>query len=420
MKPPSDVTMEKALIGCLLQDSSYRSDVQAMGGINLFYNTNHALIYQAILDTPEPDILTVAPKLDIDGIRSYLTGCVNEAPTPVLAERYAEGLKELYIKREILKVCQNTIFNLKEPDVLNTAEQQLREISQKLSSAEFTDFADAVDELWLDYVQNEGKEPEYMRTGIDGLDRLIDGIEHTEHIIIAGRPSMGKTALATDIVRHIAKQGYRINFHTMEMSKKALTRRFICSEANVPLKAYRNRKLTAVQKSRASKVSGMINRGVLNIYEGRVTVSEIKAEALKTKPDLIVVDYLQLMSLDRRSGMTTNDLVGDNATGLQAIAKTGPAVITISQLSRSSEKEKRKPGLADLYESGKIEAVGDKIIMPYREDKESEDAEILVVKQKDGPLGKVGVHFFRESASFRDQENYRVQTKTFGEVADEY
>ena len=407
MKPPADSNTEKALLGCLLQDGSYRTAVQSAGGEGLFYTTKHQQIYNAILNTPEPDIITVAALLNIDGIRSYLMGCINEAPSPIMAERYADILKELYVKRELLKVCQNAIYYIDQPDILNTVEQQIKDVSKQLSRADFTDFADAVDELWLDYVENEGKEPDYMKTGIPDLDRLIDGIEHTEHVIIAGRPSMGKTALATDIVRHIAKQGFKVNFHTMEMSKKSLTRRFICAEANVSLKAYRNRRLTENQKSRAAKVSNMISRGKLNLYEGRVTVSEIKAEALKTEPDLIVVDYLQLMSLDRRAGMTTNDLVGDNATGLQAIAKAGPAVITISQLSRASEKEKRRPGLADLYESGKIEAVGDKIIMPYREDKESEEAEILVVKQKDGPVGKVDVNFFKESASFKAKETHR-------------
>lgn len=405
--PPKDYTIEKALLGCLIQDNNFILDVQAAGGEVLFDSPKNNQVYNAILSNPGADVITLGAKIKIEGIRSYLIECLHEAPSPVMAERYIEVLKELYIKRELRNLCLNTLEQLEAPDILNTAEQQIREISKKLSKADYTDFTDAVDELWIDYVQNEGKEPDYMKTGIADLDRLIDGIEHTEHIIIAGRPSMGKTSLATDIVRHIAKQGKRVNFHTMEMSKKALTRRFICAEANVSLKAYRNRKLSADQKSRAAKVSNMIDRGLLNLYEGRVTVSEIKAEALKTEPDLIVVDYLQLMSLDRRSGMTTNDLVGDNATGLQAIAKTGPAVITISQLSRASEKEKRRPGLADLYESGKIEAVGDKIIMPYREDKESEEAEILVVKQKDGPVGKVEVNFFKEAATFRAKEKYR-------------
>lgn len=405
--PPKDYTIEKALLGCLIQDNNFIPDVQAAGGEVLFDSPKNNQVYNAILSNPGADVITLGAKIKIEGIRSYLIECLHEAPSPVMAERYIEVLKELYIKRELRNLCLNTLEQLEAPDILNTAEQQIREISKKLSKADYTDFTDAVDELWIDYVQNEGKEPDYMKTGIADLDRLIDGIEHTEHIIIAGRPSMGKTSLATDIVRHIAKQGKRVNFHTMEMSKKALTRRFICAEANVSLKAYRNRKLSADQKSRAAKVSNMIDRGLLNLYEGRVTVSEIKAEALKTEPDLIVVDYLQLMSLDRRSGMTTNDLVGDNATGLQAIAKTGPAVITISQLSRASEKEKRRPGLADLYESGKIEAVGDKIIMPYREDKESEEAEILVVKQKDGPVGKVEVNFFKEAATFRAKEKYR-------------
>ena len=407
MKPPHDITLEKALLGCLLQDYSQLPAVQAEGGEKLFYNSLNAEIYNTIAQTPDGDIVTVASKINKDGIRSHLVECAGEAPTPLLAENYSQRLKDLYIRREILKTCQNAIYYIDQPDILNTIEQQIRDVSKQLSKSDYTDFTDAVDELWLDYTENEGKEPDYMKTGIPDLDRLIDGIEHTEHIIIAGRPSMGKTALATDFVRHIAKNGYKVNFHTMEMSKKALTRRFICAEANVSLKAYRNRRLTDDQKRRAAGVSGMIGKGFLNIYEGRVTVSEIKAEALRTEPDLVVVDYLQLMSLDRRAGVTTNDLVGDNATGLQAIAKSGPAVITISQLSRASEKEKRRPGLADLYESGKIEAVGDKIIMPYREDKESEDAEILIVKQKDGPLGTINVKFFKASASFKSKESHR-------------
>ena len=407
MKPPSHNETEMALIGCLLQDSKIITDVQAEGGVNLFYATGNANIYTAILNNKGADAVTVAAALRDSSIAEYLSKCLMQAPSPLMAGRYIETLKDLYIKREFLKVMQNGIYYVDTPDILTTVEQQLREVVKKISKAKFTDYVDAVDSLWFDYVQNEGTEPDYMKTGIADLDRLIDGIEHTEHIIVAGRPSMGKTALATDIVRAVAKQGFKVNFHTMEMSEKALTRRFVCAEANISLKAFRNRRLTANQKAHAAGVSSMIARGKLNIFDGRVTVSEIKAEALKTEPDLIVVDYLQLMSLDRRAGMTTNDLVGDNATGLQAIAKSGPAVVTISQLSRASEKEKRRPGLADLYESGKIEAVGDKIIMPYREDKESEEAEILVVKQKDGPIGAVDVKFMREAATFRGLEIHR-------------
>ena len=409
MKPPSNSDIEKSLIGCLLQEPSLLHSVQGEGGGNLFYSSRHQDIYRAIQEQSEigeVDNVTVASRLEIDGIRSYLIDCQMNAPTVLMAKTYAETLKDLHIKREIIRVCQQTIYNIENPDIINQVETGIREVVAQISRVSYVDFVDVASDMWERYIDNEGKEPDYMRTGLTDLDRVIDGLERGEHIIVAGRPGMGKTALATDITRNIAKQFKKVQFFTMEMNREALTRRIICAEANVSLKDYRNRKLNPEQKVKAARVLNMVKRGIIRIYDKRVTVSEIKSEVAKHDPDLVVVDYLQLMALDRRGSMTTNDLVGDNAIGLQSIAKSGPAVITLSQLSRTSEKEKRRPGLSDLLDSGKIEAVGDKILMPYREDKESTSAEILIVKQKDGAIGKVDVTFLPESVSFRNLDKY--------------
>ena len=404
MAQPKDNNTEKALLGCLLQDKKLIPAIQAAGGSKLFYFDRHINIFNAIVDQAEKgevDIISVAARLD--GLNSYLVECAQQAPTPLLAPTYTETLKELYIKREIITLCHNTIYHIDNPDILNQVDAGVHEIGKRVAKVKHTDIKNLAADLWEHYITYEGTEPDYMRTGLVDLDRVIDGIELTEHVIIAARPGQGKTALAADIVRNICKQGKKVLFFTMEMSEQAMTRRIICAEAGINLKAYRNRKLSDIDKQKAIRALSRVKDWQLNIIEGRVMVSDIKSLVLQQEPDLIVVDYLQLMPIDRRGSMTTNDLVGDNVTGLQGIAKSGPAVITLSQLSRASEKEKRRPGLSDLYESGKIEATGDKILMPYREDKEAEEAEILVVKQKDGPVGKVEVLFDRVSVSFKSR-----------------
>ncbi len=402
MTPPNDKQVEMALLGCLLQQKNIITAVESCGGKKLFYTSKHENIYGAILsqaEVGEVDVITVSSRLG--GQSSYLLQCISLAPSPLLAPSYSDTLKELYLKREILKLCHNTTYNLENQNILNELEQGVRNIAKQVSKIKHTDAGNLVADLWEDYIENEGVTPDYMKTGLLDLDRMIDGLEHTEHIIIAGRASMGKTAFACDVVRNVAKQGRKIIFFTMEMSEKVLMRRLLCAEADVRLKGFRNRRLHPAEKIRASRVLSEIKKWDLQVIEGRVTVSDIKSKVAQDEPDLVVVDYLQLMELDRRGGMNTNDLVGDNVKGLQGIAKTGPAVITLSQLSRASEKEKRRPNLSDLYESGAIEAAGDKILMPYREDKESEEAEILVVKQKDGPVGKVDALFVKDSVTFR-------------------
>jgi len=413
LTPPNNIDLEKSLIGCLLQDKKLLPVIQAEGGAALFYNSKNFNIYNAIFEQAEVgevDIITVGARVDVP--KSYLLECTNNAPSPLLAESYAQSLKDLYIKREVLKVCHNTIYNIGQPDILNQIESGVREVSKQLVKVKHTDLANLAADMWEDYIEHEGERPDYMRTGLTDLDRMLSGIEEGEHVIIAARPGQGKTALAADIARNVAKQGKKVLFFTMEMSEKALTRRLVCAEAGINLRKYKNRTLSDSEKQKAAQVLGRFKNWDLQIIEGRVTVSDIKSKVLQDEPDMVIVDYLQLMNIDRRLGMTTNDLVGDNVTGLQGIAKTGPAVLTLSQLSRASEKEKRKPGLADLYESGKIEATGDKIIAPYREDKENTEGEIVIIKQKDGPVGSVDVVFLPESVTFvgvaNEQEPPRV------------
>ncbi len=402
MTPPQNKQLEQSLIGCLLQDKKLIPAIQAIGGIKLFYSDKHIKIYEAILqqaESGEVDVVSVSAR--IGGSQSYLTECLMSAPTPLLAETYANQLKDLFIRREVLILCHNTVYKIDNPDILTELESGVRDIGKQVAKVHHSDIAALVADMWEDYVENEGTEPDYMKTGLSDLDRVIDGIEKGEHVIIAGRPGMGKTAFAADVIRSIVKQGKKAIFFTMEMTEVQLVRRLICAEASISLKRYRNRKLTDAEKKKAEVILARMSKWNLQIVEGRVTVSEIKAKALQDEPDIIVIDYLQLMPIDRRGNMSTNDLVGDNVTGLQGISKTGPAVITLSQLSRESEKENRKPRLSDLYESGKIEATGDKILMPYRADKEGLEAEILIVKQKDGRIGSVKVAFLPDSVSFR-------------------
>ena len=420
-QPPRNEELEKSLLGCLLHigGSEYSEDkqviytVEMLGGEKLFYTTKHQLIYKKILDVIEEPFTTdiIAAGLNMDGVRSYLMELQNSQVNSLLAEYYARELKNLYLKRELRDVCNQTIYEINNKQIpavelINSIGGAVVGLSKQDKSITRASLSKLSADLWEQYIENEGQPPSYMRTGLADLDYYIDGIEHTEHIIIAGRPSTGKTALATDIARAIARQGKIVDFFTMEMSETALTRRLVCAEAGVSLRRYRNGKLEASEKERVGKTLSKFGKWNLNVIEGRVTVTDIRSHILQSEPDLVIVDYLQLMPIDRKSGISTNDLVGDNIIGLQGVAKTGPAVITLSQLSRSSDKERRRPRLDDLLDSGKIEAAGDKILATWCEDKEATEREILVLKQKDGPVGYVDVAFLPEPVTFRDLSKY--------------
>ena len=265
---------------------------------------------------------------------------------------------------------------------------------------------------WEDYLETEGKKPDYLATGFYDLDNAIDGLQDSEHIVIAGRPSMGKTSLATDICRNVAKQGNPVLFFTMEMTKQRLAERIICAEAQLPIRDYRRRALSEEQKEEVDAAINRLWQKPLTICEGQASLTAIRSKAMQEKYmrglRLIVIDYLTLIAEPKTAGMSQNDLIGNIANKLQLLSKDlNVPVITISQLSRECDRRTNKrPVLSDLRDSGNIEQAGDKVLFVYRDDYYNVKtdkpgiAEIIVAKNKDGPTGMIELGWNGIAASF--------------------
>jgi replicative DNA helicase len=223
---------------------------------------------------------------------------------------------------------------------------------------------------------------------------------------------MGKTALATDICRNVAKRGHPVLFFTMEMTKRRVAERIICAEARVPVRDYRRRRLTEIQKNHVDGAIKRLWQIPLTICEGQASLTSIRSKAMQEKHlkglRLVVIDYLTLIDERRTGAMSQNDLIGTIANKLQLLSKDlNIPVITVSQLSRECERRTNKrPILSDLRDSGNIEQAGDKVLFVYRDEYYYADtdkpgiAEVIVAKNKDGPTGTVELGWVAESATF--------------------
>lgn len=426
--PPHDIETEKALLGAILIEPERLHEVQGLIAPESFYRSNHITIYRAIMalfnDNKGIDPVTVCDELhknsqlDAVGGTSYISALMSAVPTPVMAPQYARIVRDKATRRRLLAICREGELIAQDESGTETGEavaaveQQIYELSRANTNLRHSDLSDLIIHSWEDYLNNEGKEPEYLNTGLYDLDTAIDGLQDSEHIIIAGRPSMGKTALATDICRNVAKRGHPVLFFTMEMTKRRVAERIICAEARVPVRDYRRRRLTEIQKNHVDGAIKRLWQIPLTICEGQASLTSIRSKAMQEKHlkglRLVVIDYLTLIDERRTGAMSQNDLIGTIANKLQLLSKDlNIPVITVSQLSRECERRTNKrPILSDLRDSGNIEQAGDKVLFVYRDEYYYADtdkpgiAEVIVAKNKDGPTGTVELGWVAESATF--------------------
>lgn len=426
--PPHDIETEKALLGAILIEPAQLHQVNESIAADDFYPTNHRTIYKAILalfgDNKGIDPVTVcdelhkAGELDAVGGAAYISELMAACPTPQMAEYYAGIIKDKSTRRRLLAICKEGVYiaenenKAETGDALATVEKKIYELARHNTSLRHSDISELIAESWDNYLNHEGEAPQYIETGFYDLDRAIDGLQDSEHIIIAGRPAMGKTSLATDICRQVAKRKQPVLFFTMEMTKRRLAERVICAEARVPIRDYRRRKLTELQKSDVGGAMNRLWKIPLTICEGQASLTAIRSKALQEKYmrglRLIVIDYLTLIDEPKTAGMSQNDLVGNVANKLQLLSKDlNIPVITVSQLSRECERRSNKrPVLSDLRDSGNIEQAGDKVLFVYRDDYYDADtkkpgvAEIIIAKSKDGPTGMIELGWNGEATTF--------------------
>ena len=441
--PPQNLEAEASILGGVLLDNEAINTVVELVNPEDLYRESHRKIYRAMVELwerNEPvDLITLSDHLkargdleDVGG-SAYLAELASQVPTAANIGHYARIVREKAILRHLIRTSTDIASRGLEErgDVdtfLDDAERAIFDISEKRIGASFVRVGDVmsdtikkVDELFRRKEMVTG-----VPTGYRELDRLTAGFQPSDLLIVAGRPGMGKTAFALNIAANAAMQGIGVAIFSLEMAMEQLVLRMLCAEARVDNARLRTGYLEANEFPEIVKAAGRLGDAPVYIDDTpALTVLEVRAKTRRLLRDrsrkigLVVIDYLQLMRGHRDSPNREQE-ISEISRSLKALAKElNVPVVALSQLNRRvEERGDKRPVMADLRESGAIEQDADVIMFVYREDayqKEREKftglAEILIEKQRNGPVGKVTLTFLNEYTRFenytgRDDEGY--------------
>ncbi|MBU0625444.1 replicative DNA helicase [Patescibacteria group bacterium] len=452
--PPQNLEAEQSFIGSLLIDKNAIFRVADMVRPEDFYKPAHGDILEAILALyakREPiDMLTLANrlqemgKLETVGGRTYLMELTTIVPTAAHITNYADIIQKKATLRRLLSAAgEITGLAFEETEdvdaLLDNAEQKLFGVSQKYLKTSFTPLKDALDNAFerIDELHREKGKLRGITTGYRDLDNILGGLQRSDLVILAARPSVGKTSFALDIARQAAiRSRLPVGIFSLEMSKEQLVDRMICSEAGVDLWRLRTGNLSDRDDqsdfSRIGHALGVLSEAPIFIDDtANVNIMEIRTKARRLQTEhglgLLVIDYLQLMESRSRGADNRTQEVAEITRALKGIARElNIPVIALSQLSRTTEMSKPAiPKLSHLRESGSIEQDADVVMFIYRKaaDKnykteeipldERYIAEIHVAKHRNGPCGMVKMYFDEARVSFRDLDKKYVSAQQF-------
>lgn len=435
--PPNAIEAEQAVLGSILLDNNAWDQIVELIQSEDFYRKEHRLIFsgiQKMLEDGQPvDVLTLGKflenrgELDAVGGLAYLGTLVNETPTAANVQAYARIVRDKALARSLIRVGTQVTELAYQPDgrpataLLDEAERLIFEISEAQSRGRggfrslnslLTDVVDHIETMARDNRKITG-----VATGFVDLDERTSGLQASDLVIIAGRPSMGKTAFAMNIAEHVAvAEKLPVAVFSMEMPGNQITLRLLSSRGRIDQHKVRTGKLGVDDWPRLAHTMGELSEAPLFIEDTpALTPLELRSKARKLKREhglsLIVVDYLQLMQVPGRSDNRTSE-ISEISRSLKALAKElNVPVIALSQLNRGLEnRTDKRPQMADLRESGAIEQDADLIMFIYRDEvyhKDKDDnkgiAEIIIGKQRNGPIGVVRLTFLGEYTRF---ENY--------------
>ena len=442
--PPQNLEAEQAVLGSLLIDKDAIIKIADIIGPGDFYRDVNATIYEAMQDLYEQhepiDVVSLSnrledkKKLEMVGGMSALTALANVVPTASNVVNYANIVQRKATLRRLLHAASEiTSIGFKEEDdvdeLLDKAEQQVFAVSQRYLRQNFIPIRSVLSEAFdrIDELHKGGGKLRGVTSGYPDLDKLLAGFQKSDLIILAARPSMGKTTLALDFARYAAtKSNVPVGLFSLEMSKEQLVDRMLCAEAGVDLWKMRTGRLSdRPEDSDFPKIGhamGVLSEAPIYIDDtatSNIMMMRTKARRLQAEHGLgmIVVDYLQLM--EGRSNVENRvQEVAEITRGLKAIARElSVPVIALSQLSRAVENRERKiPQLADLRESGSIEQDADVVMFIYRPAMYDRDidplkksvAEIHVAKHRNGPTGQVDLIFNENKVRFESKADDRV------------
>lgn len=432
---PFSVEAERAVLGSLLLHDSQVNLIMELLAPADFYTPAHKTIFEAILHISRRnqriDLVTLQDELEkmgqltiIGGI-VYLLSLQEDIPAIGLIEQHARIVKEKAILRELIDTATQIITNCyaqneKEIEaVLDEAERTIFHISQKRAQQSFVQL-----NIWLkktfqhlSVIKAHNKGITGISAGYRELDKMTSGFQNSDFIVLAARPSMGKTALALSFARYAAEQGLSIGFFSLEMSAEQLTLRLLSAASRIPHHKIRNASISSDEWIELTNSAAVLANMKLFIDDTAMqTIMDIRAKARKLKMehnlDFLVIDYLQLLS-GHKKYENRHQEVSEISRSLKALAKElNIPIVALSQLSRAVDSRvDKRPMLSDLRESGAIEQDADLIMFLYRDvvyNAETENpsmAELIIGKQRNGPTGKVSLHFQNDLTLFQDSDH---------------
>lgn len=441
--PPHNLEAEQSVLGALMLDKEAVIRVADILREDDFYKDAHGIIYKAMLELYEErepiDVLSVSNKLeekkmlDVVGGSGYIASLVTQTPSSHNIVHYARLTQKKATLRKLIHTA-NEIGELgyKESedlqDVLDQAEQKLFKISQKYIKKDFVPIKSVLEEAFnrIDELHKNGHDLRGVPSGFSDLDNILAGFQKSDLIILAARPSIGKTTFALDLARLIGKVAkIPVGIFSLEMSSDQLVDRMIAAEAGVDLWNLRTGKLRTGPDSddfqKIGAAMGVLSEAPIfiddtssaNIMQLRTLARRLQAEH---KLGMIIIDYLQLM--EGRSKENRVQEISEISRGLKNLAKElNIPVLALSQLSRNVEsRDDKRPKLVDLRESGSIEQDADVVMFLYREDRYKKDnvpdtnlVEVIIAKHRNGPLGNVSLYFDAASTTFRPLERVHVE-----------
>lgn len=435
--PPQNIDSEISLLGSILIDSDAIVKVADVVDEADFYDKKNALIFSAVtklfLKHNPIDVLTLTEQLKNDGNlefiggASYLSELTNFVPSATHAARYAQIVAEKAMRRRIIKSSQEIIehsFQENEDisQLIELAESKLFQVSNKHIKQDVVSLENILSESFerLDELHKDKGTIRGIPTGFKDVDNMLAGFQRSDLIVLAARPSMGKTALSLNFAHNIAsKSSQPVLIFSLEMSKEQLIDRLLASEADVNAWNLRTGNLTDTDFEKIGQAMGSLSEALIYIDDSPgITVNDIRTkarrEAHKHPLGLIIVDYLQLMSGGNRFGDSGNRVqeISEISRGLKGIARElNVPLLALSQLSRSVESRSPQiPQLADLRESGSIEQDADVVAFMYREEYYNPETDrknitdIFIKKHRNGPVGGLELYFDRDKQRFNSLE----------------
>ena len=440
-RPPYSEEAETAVLGAMLMDQDAILRATEHVDDTMFYRERNRRIFRAMVaiiergDVVDPlllaDELARRGDLEIAGGKEYIAYLVDAVPTSANVEYHARIVKEKALQRRLIETCTALITQAYEgrstaADLLDDAEQRVFQVSQQRGMQGFTRIKEL---MWptmerIEALQRGGKTITGVPSGFNDLDEMTSGFQNADLIIVAARPSMGKTSLVLNIAQHAAIEKHTpVALFSLEMSKEALVQRMLTSEARVDAQRLRKGMLRDDDFTRMARAAGTLSAAPIWIDDtAGISLLEIRSKARRLRADakieLVIVDYLQLIS--GPSSESRQQEISSISRSLKALAKElNVPVIALSQLSRAPEQRAgdHRPQLSDLRESGAIEQDADLVMFIYRQevydgptDKDGNSlegrAEVIVGKQRNGPIGFINLFFHKSYTRF---ENYSAR-----------